>query len=73
MEVFKEKMSTFFKTEIQLERNREFYRQMNGICAEKCFEFEKAGLNQNEKECIKNCETKLYQDFLPIYHEYNRN
>lgn len=66
-----EKMASFFKPELQTERNRKFYREMNQICVEKCLELEKSGLSPNERECFKNCVTKLYKDFIPLYQEYN--
>jgi len=70
MDVFKDRFEMYNAQKIKNERERRFFNESLRMCEKKCLDFKKAQFVEKEKECFKNCSSKLLKDFLPIYETY---
>jgi len=70
MDIFKDKFEQYHAQKLREEKERRFYKEALHVCETKCINFTDMKFSNKERECFKNCSSKMLKGFLPLYESY---
>lgn len=70
MDIFKQRFEKYNARDFEEEKTRRLYKEFSKLCVKKCIRVKDEKFTDKERECFKNCSSKVFKHFLPLYENY---